>query len=56
MGTMTARAAARVYAALRGHIDAFGYSPARPAEMYPGSAFGMLGGNNHRDPCRPGRH
>jgi hypothetical protein len=24
---------------------AFGYSPARPAGMYPGSAFGMLGGN-----------
>ena len=76
MGTMTARAAARVYAALLGHIDAvglvsperlaamaaityqgpdavmgmesawaFGYSPARPAGMYPGSTFGMLGGN-----------
>jgi CubicO group peptidase (beta-lactamase class C family) len=24
---------------------AFGYSPARPAGTYPGSAFGMLGGN-----------
>jgi CubicO group peptidase (beta-lactamase class C family) len=76
MGTMTARAAATVYAALLGHIDAvdlvsaerltamaaityqgpdavmgsesawaFGYSPARPAGTYPGSAFGMLGGN-----------
>jgi CubicO group peptidase (beta-lactamase class C family) len=76
MGTMTARAAATVYAALLGHIDAaglvsadrraamvaityqgpdavmgvesawaFGYSPARPAGMYPGSTFGMLGGN-----------
>ena len=76
MGTMTARAAATVYAALLGHIDAvhlvsaerlaamaaityqgpdavmgvqsawaFGYSPARPAGRYPGSTFGMLGGN-----------
>jgi len=76
VGTMTARAAATVYAALLGHIDAvhlvsaerlaamaaithqgpdavmgvesawaFGYSPARPAGMYPGSVFGMLGGN-----------
>jgi CubicO group peptidase (beta-lactamase class C family) len=76
MGTMTARAAATVYAALLGHIDAvdlvsaerlaamaaityqgpdtvmgvksawaFGYSPARPAGTYPGSTFGMLGGN-----------
>jgi len=76
VGTMTARAAAAVYAALLGHIDAvrlvsagrrtamaaityqgpdtvmgmesawaFGYSPARPAGMYPGSVFGMLGGN-----------
>jgi CubicO group peptidase (beta-lactamase class C family) len=24
---------------------AFGYSPARPAGTYPGSTFGMLGGN-----------
>jgi hypothetical protein len=76
VGTMTARAAATVYAALLGHIDAvhlvsagrraamaaityqgpdavmgmesawaFGYTPARPAGMYPGSVFGMLGGN-----------
>ena len=76
MGTMTARAAATIYAALLGHIDAaglvsagrraamaaithqgpdavmgvectwaFGYTPARPAGMYPGSVFGMLGGN-----------
>ncbi|MBV9384192.1 MAG: hypothetical protein JOY82_18140 [Streptosporangiaceae bacterium] len=76
MGTMTARAAATVYAALLGHIDAaglvsaerlaamaaityhgpdavmgvesawaFGYSPARPAGTYPGSTFGMPGGN-----------
>ena len=76
MGTMTARAAATIYAALLGHIEAvdlvsaerlaamaavtyegpdavmgvesawaFGYSPARPAGMYPGSTFGMLGGN-----------
>lgn len=76
MGTMTARAAARVYAGLLGHIEAvhlvsaerlaamaaityqgpdavmgvesawaFGYSPARPAGMYPGSVFGMVGGN-----------
>jgi hypothetical protein len=76
VGTMTARAAATVYAALLGHIDAvhlvsagrraamaaityqgpdtvmgtesawaYGYTPARPAGMYPGSVFGMLGGN-----------
>jgi CubicO group peptidase (beta-lactamase class C family) len=76
VGTMTARAAATVYAALLGHIDAvdlvsaerlaamaaitykgpdavmgmesawaFGYNPARPAGTYPGSTFGMLGGN-----------
>ena len=76
MGTMTARAAATVYAALLGHLDAvhlgsaerlaamaaityqgpnsvmgvesawaFGYRPARPAGTYPGSTFGMLGGD-----------
>jgi CubicO group peptidase (beta-lactamase class C family) len=76
MGTMTARAAATVYAALLGHVEAvdlvsaerlaamaaityegpdvvmgmesawaFGYSPARPGGTYPGSTFGMLGGN-----------
>lgn len=76
VGTMTARAAATIYAALLGHIDAvhlvsaerlkamaaityqgpdtvmgvqsvwaFGYSPARPTGTYPGSVFGMLGGN-----------
>lgn len=76
VGTMTARGAATVYAALLGHVDtvrlvsagrraamaaityqgpdtvmgmesawAFGYSPARPAGLYPGSVFGMLGGN-----------
>jgi hypothetical protein len=76
VGTMTARAAATVYAALLGHIAAaglvsaerltamaaityqgpdtvmgvesawaFGYNPTRPAGTYPGSVFGMLGGN-----------
>lgn len=76
VGTMTARGAATVYAALLGHVDAarlvspgrradmaaitfqgpdtvmgtesawaFGYAPARPAGMYPGSVFGMPGGN-----------